>query len=714
MKQIVRSVIPLLILLFTHLSLKAQVDGLMYSMTYGGGTNVNPPPGVINKFDPLTNYDTAVVNFTGPNGFEGYGNFIQLSNGLLYGMTASGGPNQLGNLIQYNIQTGKESVLYNLPSNLDSGAFLYGSLCHATNDLLYGLAYYYGGAGRGELFSFNYHTGAFNALVGLNIAATGGLPTGSLIQVTDSLLYGFTTYDSRGYYGTIFKYNIYTGDTTRVYSFRGGLTDGSYPRGNLLLASNGLLYGLTQDSGAGVKGVLFSFNTNTNTETVLVNFSGPNGATPEESLMQASDGNLYGTTKLGGIHDSGILFSYNIGTNTETVLYNFGGSDSNGYYPYSDVIQASDGLLYGNTNGNPASGGRNNWGTIFSYNIGTHTLKTLHYYNDTNGAFPYGDLLEVMTANVAVTNNPCPNDSSGVLTVNVRGGKAPFTYSWSNGASTQSISSLKSGVYSDTVWDSRGIVFISTDTIKPSPMILGFNVSNACNGQATDSVSASVSGGTGPFSYMWSTGQTTDTISNLALGTYTCTVTDAHNCLVRNTVVITQAAALNIVGFTVTQATYPTFTNGSITASVSGGIPPGDSTYYYYLWSNGGSTTDSLKNLTSGSYSLCVTSPYGCGSICDSGVIVTMGVENLAANRPVVDVYPVPSSGLITVTLTGGDFENIKITDALGRLVYTNLLSSLPKDNTLHIDLSAQPNGVYILYVNSQQGVLTRKIIIQK
>src|SRR5579862_9217375 len=133
MKRILRPVLSLLILLITSLCLKAQVDGLMYGMTYGGGLNANPPFGVINKFDPLTNSNIAVVKFNSNNGKEPYGNFIQLNNGLLYGTTAYGG-NGLGNIFQYNIQTGQETVLYNLPSSTDSGGFIYGTLCHATND----------------------------------------------------------------------------------------------------------------------------------------------------------------------------------------------------------------------------------------------------------------------------------------------------------------------------------------------------------------------------------------------------------------------------------------------------------------------------------------------------------------------------------------------------------------------------------------------------
>lgn len=682
----------------------------MISMTYGGGSNGF---GVINQFAPLTNHDTATVSFNGYNGYEGYGNFIQLNNGLLYGITAYGG-NGLGNIIQYNVKTGQDSDLYDLPGTGDYGAYLYGSLCHASNDLLYGLACL-GGVSHnmGTLFSFNYHTGAFHLLVELNDSTTGAYPTGSLIQVTDSLLYGCTTTNAAyGSTGTIFTYNIYTGDTNRVYTFTGG-ADGSYPRGSLLLAENGLLYGLTQQGGSNGTGVLFSFNPHTHKETALVNFTGLNGLNPQESLMQAADGNLYGTTSSGGIHDSGTLFKYTIPLDTEIVLYNFGGSDSNGYSPFGDLIQASDGLLYGCTNGNPPFvSGFNNWGTIFSYDTATHNLRTRYYYNDTNGSYPYGDLLEVMQASTTVKNNTCPNDSSGSITVSIRGGKPPLTYIWSNGATTSSITHLKSGIYYDTVKTANGLEITSIDTIKPLPMVLSFHVSDPCYAIDSGSVSVSVSGGIGPFHYLWNNGETHDTLSNVPVGTYTCTVKDSNGCPAINQVVITQPPVITIDSIVATKQTYP-FGNGKITVYVSGGIPYGNKPCYYYLWSNGGPDSATISNLDSGSYSVCITSCYNCGSVCSDSVKVLTAVKPISQCGN-INIYPVPSNGPIILNVSGNNFDKLEITDALGRLVYQESLTLQNGNNIIHIDLSGQPNGVYILYVHSKQGILTKKILIEK
>ncbi len=424
--------------------------------------------------------------------------------------------------------------------------------------------------------------------------------------------------------------------------------------------------------------------------------------------MQASDGNLYGTTHDAGAYGEGILFRYNITADSETVVINF--NDTTGYYPYSDVIQASDGRLYGNT----SYGGIYGWGTIFSYDLTTQREATLYSYNDTSGTHPYGDLLEVMSADASIINNACSNDSAGSLVVTLRGGKPPYTYLWSNGATTSSIYNLTSGVYNCIITDSRGVSLSCTYSILPFPFTLSFNVFSPCFGKRNDSISLNIIGGTSPFTYNWSNGYTTDTIYYVSPGTYTCTITDAHGCPAKDTVVIVQSAPLNIDSYTVTKSTYPGYNNGSITVTVSGGIPPGDSAYYLYLWSNGGSYVDSLTNLDSGSYAVCVTSPYGCGSVCDSNIIVVTNSGNIADPSHFVTVYPVPSNGLITLGFEGSGFNNFEVSDALGRLVYKQPLNPQQYNWSVQIDLSGLADGLYFLQINSTQGVSTKKIVIQK
>lgn len=716
MKQIIRYCFFFFLFISSGLSITAQaVDGQFYSLVYCGGALPYSNQGTINLFDPLNNFDTAVVNLAESTGWRPYGNFIQLSDGMLYGMTSYGGnsssyPSWNGTIHRYNIKTGQDTVLYKLAGSGVDGAYSYCTLCHANNDLLYGLTYTGGTFNQGTIFSFNYHTCQFMLLSNLRAACVGSQPAGSLIQASDSLLYGLTENNPyNGGQGTIFSYNIKTGDTLLLHDFLGA-PDGNYPRGTLLQVGDSLLYGLASQGGTNGYGCIFSFSIKSHIEKVVYSFAGgTDGVAPQESLMLATDGNLYGTTQYGGTSDSGTIFQYNIALNKETVVYNFKGHPfGDGSQPFDDLIEASDGLLYGNTN----RGGINYTGVIFSFNFHTNTETVLKNYDTALGQLPYGDFLEVMSAYTTVTSNICASDNNGKIVIHVRGGKPAFTYTWSTGATTDSIYNLTSGIYTCSVSDSRGIRFSFQDTVLPLPTLVNFNVSNTCSGDSNGSAIAVITGGTQPFTFNWSNGNTTDTTYDLPIGTYTCTVTDAHGCTAKGIVTITQAAPLLINNVVATPVVYPA-NFGTITVNVSGGIPPGDVPCYHYLWSNGAPDSSVVAIYDSGTYAVCVTSCYGCGSACDSNILVTV-TENINNPGNLVNVYPVPSNGLITIILNGSGFENMEITDALGRELNTQTLSPQLKNNTMHINLGALPDGVYILQVNSQSGVSTRKIIIQK
>lgn len=145
---------------------------------------------------------------------------------------------------------------------------------------------------------------------------------------------------------------------TNLHSFRVPVI-GANPKGALLQASDGNLYGTTTAGGTNTGGTVFKISGN-GTVISLYSFTGSNdGATPHGGLIQASDGNLYGTTVAGGINNYGTVFK--ISTNGALYsLYSFtGGND--GAEPYGGLVRASDGNLYGTT----SDGGTNEYGTVF-------------------------------------------------------------------------------------------------------------------------------------------------------------------------------------------------------------------------------------------------------------------------------------------------------------------------------------------------------------
>ena len=182
----------------------------------------------------------------------------------------------------------------------------------------------------------------------------GELPEGALVQATDGNFYGATVQGGVNCppygCGTIFKITP-SGTLTTLHSFDG--TDGTYPNG-LIQATNGNFYGTTSAGGANGRGTVFEI-TPGGTQTTLHSFDGTDGQSPEAALIQATDGNFYGTTYRGGANDicpprrsvtCGTVFKITP-SGTLTTLASFG--KAGGYFPFSPLIQATDGNFYGTT-----------------------------------------------------------------------------------------------------------------------------------------------------------------------------------------------------------------------------------------------------------------------------------------------------------------------------------------------------------------------------
>jgi uncharacterized repeat protein (TIGR03803 family) len=184
-----------------------------------------------------------------------------------------------------------------------------------------------------------------------------------------------------------------------------------------------LLYGMTTSGGITTnQGTIFSYDISNGVETVLYSFSGGSidGGTPYGSLIQASDGLLYGMTQQGGNNGNGVIFNYNINTGIEKDIHDFG-TANDGQYPYGSLMQAGNGLLYGMTE----KGGIYNEGAIISYNGTSGTEKDIYDFKRTNGSFPLGDLIEIGSTATDVNQvdyrnyyvSIFPNPGSGLITI---------------------------------------------------------------------------------------------------------------------------------------------------------------------------------------------------------------------------------------------------------------------------------------------------------
>ncbi len=212
---------------------------------------------------------------------------------------------------------------------------------------------------------------------------------------------------------------------------------------------------------------------------------------------------------------------------------------------------------------------------------------------------------------VVFENASCTAGNTGSIDVTINGGSPPYTFLWNTGATSEDLINLGKGTYTVTATDANGCTFsITSMLLLPVPLVTASidilqNVS--CFGGSNGAINLTVSNGTPPFTFSWSSGQTTEDISNLPSGAYTVTVTDSNGCVANQNVVISQPSSLLSITVDSSQdVNCSGGSDGSADLTVTQGTPP-----YSFLWSNG-STTEDINNLSSGSYTLTVTDANGC------------------------------------------------------------------------------------------------------
>ncbi len=225
------------------------------------------------------------------------------------------------------------------------------------------------------------------------------------------------------------------------------------------------------------------------------------------------------------------------------------------------------------------------------------------------------------TLSAANTNVTCNGASTGAINLSVSGGTSPFTFTWSNGATTEDLSNIMAGSYTVTVSMGGGCSPVTGTyqiTQPANPLTATVAATGTCSGSTNGTATANPVGGTSPYSYLWSNSQTGKTANNLAAGSYNVTVTDSKGCTTTGTATVT---AVTITVTATSTNTSCGLNNGSALAAGTGGTTP-----YSYLWSNA-QTTASISGLAPGSYTVTVTDSKGCNST---------GSANIGTSTPVV------------------------------------------------------------------------------
>ncbi|MFN5440346.1 MAG: beta strand repeat-containing protein, partial [Flavobacteriia bacterium] len=267
-----------------------------------------------------------------------------------------------------------------------------------------------------------------------------------------------------------------------------------------------------------------------------------------------------------------------------------------------------------------------------------------------------------LTASNTVVNVACNGNSTGSITTTATGGTGTLTYQWYtvagsstaiSGATLASLSNKPAGDYAVQVTDANGcsVTVNSTITEPAAPLyVFGNSSSVLCNGGTNGSANVYALDGTPTYTYLWSNGATTSSITGLAAGTYTATVTDLNGCTDTYTAVVNQPSAITITA-SQTDITCNGLTNGAIDATPAGGTSP-----FTYQWQKNGSNYASTQDLTGlglGTYVLTVTDNNGCTGTSSSYSISQPSVLTLSTTQVNVDCNG-NSTGSIDLTPAGG------------------------------------------------------------
>ena len=305
-----------------HGNLLYATNGMYYGTTNEGGSQGY---GTLFQFDPLTNQLTTKFNFDYFNlGGYNYGQLTQLDNGDIVGVCSSGGIYGYGTIWKYSLDNNIVTKLADLDDQ--TGAFPYTGVMQASNGKLYGVTTNDGAGGFGTLYEFDLNNNAFTIRQNFDYS-NGAFGYAQLIEVNGEL-FGVTYFGGSGGAGTIFKYDLNTSLFATVHSFNYGANGGMPYGGGLQLADNGLLYGTTSVGGQAGEGTLFSFNPASGIFNKLHDFTVAQG--PSYSpVMQASDGLLYGMTYQGfanNVFDNGSIFKFDLDQNTYSTIKSFDSS----------------------------------------------------------------------------------------------------------------------------------------------------------------------------------------------------------------------------------------------------------------------------------------------------------------------------------------------------------------------------------------------------
>ncbi|MEO8150192.1 MAG: T9SS type A sorting domain-containing protein [Bacteroidia bacterium] len=301
----------------------------------------------------------------------------------------------------------------------------------------------------------------------------------------------------------------------------------------------------------------------------------------------------------------------------------------------------------------------------------------------------------------------CGSSLNSIL-VSVSGGTVPYSFLWNDGNTNQDRDHLGSGAFTVTVTDSGGCakqLTVNFNNVSFQCSIIKTQIIS-CYGSCDGSLKVGIPAGT-PFSYLWSTGQTTRNIYNLCGGTYTVTVTNGFGC--------SRTLSTNLCGTkklvpvaTTTAITAHNANDGTVIWTTKGGTQP-----YSYLWSDG-YTTGNRTNIAAGKYTITITDAHSCTVVTTKKWVnppLRMSAGDIADD---LTISPNPSSGKFEIEINAKNNSQytVEVIDLEGRTILSKKYELTEGAQQLTIDMSQKPKGIYTLCVSCAERRFVKKLVM--
>lgn len=387
----------ILFISITILSFLTQLSSAQHSPEIWGLTQLGGNAfGTVFKLDEDGNSRKSVHEFGDVSVMvSNFGQYLEGSDQWLYRAGLSGGVHNGGGIYRYNYGSKKYEKLYDfgrgvgMDPNSSPVEKSGGILVHGPGNTIIGTSSKGGVGGNGVIFEYNLTTKELHKRVEFDINVNGWLTINGLEYGPGGILYGAAWKNWKKV--VVFSYD----PVGKIYNELHTTADSSVGWGmfgKLLYASNGKLYGNTYSGGLHDFGVIFEFDPVDTTWTVLHHFDEANGKWPKGHLIEAGNGRLFGMTNVGGNNNNGVLFEYNLQLDTFICHIKFSGANTGSNPVDNNLFQASNGKIYGLT----YQGGNSNDGTLFEFDTASNSLSILYsfYFNGSIGIDAEGSVMQ--------------------------------------------------------------------------------------------------------------------------------------------------------------------------------------------------------------------------------------------------------------------------------------------------------------------------------